>query len=92
MLVNLRYFKFKPSHFKIGFISFIISFFSYSIINVLPLGIKITTAGAYIWGSLIVWFGSYFTNHLEYKRYQQMLDKRKIDIKKDGESKDVKKD
>ena len=67
----LRYFKCKPSHFKIGFISFIISFGAYAIINILPLGIKVTTAGSFILAGLIVWFGSYLTNHLEFSKYQK---------------------
>jgi len=61
--------KIKPSHFKVGLSSFIISFASYSIVNILPVGIRITSPGAYIWTSLIVWFVSYLTNHLELKRY-----------------------
>ena len=65
----LKYFNLKPSHFKIGFITFIVSFAAYSVVNVLPVGIRVTTAGAYIWASLVVWFGSYLTNHLEFRRY-----------------------
>jgi len=68
----LRAFHPKPSHFKIGLISFIISFGAYSIVNLLPLGIHIKTAGAYIWGGLIVWFGGYLTNHLELRHYQRL--------------------
>ena len=65
----LRYLKLKPSHFEIGLISFIISFVAYSIVNLLPVGIKVTTASSFVWASLIVWFGSYLTNHLEFKKY-----------------------
>lgn len=58
-----------PSHFKIGLISFLISFGSYSIVNLLPIGIHLHTAGAYVWCSVVVWIASYLTNHLEYRRY-----------------------
>ncbi|NGX43883.1 MAG: hypothetical protein K1060chlam3_00039 [Candidatus Anoxychlamydiales bacterium] len=64
-------FKIKSTHLKVGLSSFIISFAAYSIVNILPLGIKITAAGAYIWTSLIVWFVSYLTNHLEIKHYMK---------------------
>ena len=73
----LRYLKLKPSHFKIGFISFVVSFFSYSIVNILPLGIKVTKAGAFIWAGLIVWFASYLTNHLEFKSYEKKMEDKK---------------
>ena len=64
-------FKIKSTHLKVGLSSFIISFAAYSIVNILPGGIKITAAGAYIWTSLIVWFVSYLTNHLEIKHYMK---------------------
>ncbi len=64
-------FKIKPSHFKIALSSFIISFAAYSIVNILPVGVKITAVKAYIWASLIVWFISYLINHLELKRYMK---------------------
>ncbi|NGX32450.1 MAG: hypothetical protein K1060chlam4_00497 [Candidatus Anoxychlamydiales bacterium] len=64
-------FKIKSTHLKVGLSSFIISFAAYSIVNILPVGIKITAAGAYIWTSLIVWFVSYLTNHLEIKHYMK---------------------
>ena len=69
-------FKIKPSHFKVGLASFIISFAAYSIVNILPVGVKITTAGAYIWTALIVWFISYLTNHLELRRYFKEQEKK----------------
>ncbi len=37
-----------PSHFKIGLISFLISFGAYSVVNLLPVGIHLHTAGAYV--------------------------------------------
>ncbi|NGX62762.1 MAG: hypothetical protein KR126chlam6_00162 [Candidatus Anoxychlamydiales bacterium] len=69
-------FKIKPSHLKVGLASFIISFAAYSIVNILPVGVKITTAGAYIWTALIVWFISYLTNHLELRRYLKEQEKK----------------
>ena len=68
----LRMFHPRPTHIKIGLISFILSFGAYSIVNLLPLGIHVTKAGAYIWAGLIVWFGSYLTNHLELRHYQRV--------------------
>ena len=65
----------KPSHFKIGLITFFISFGAYSIVNILPLDIRIVHRGAYIWSGLIVWFCSYLTNHLEYKAYMKELNR-----------------
>lgn len=58
-----------PTHFKIGLVSFIISFGSYSIVNLLPVGIHITNASGYVWCSVVVWFAGYLTNHLEYRRW-----------------------
>lgn len=58
-----------PSHFKIGLISFIISFGAYSIVNLLPIGVHLDTAGAYLWCGGVVWFVSYLTNHMEYRRW-----------------------
>lgn len=65
----------KPSHFKIGLITFFISFGAYSIVNILPLDIHIAHRGAYIWSSLIVWFCCYLTNHLEYRAYLKDIDR-----------------
>jgi len=59
----------KSSHFKVGLSSFLISFGAYSIVNLLPVGIKITAPGAFIWTSLSVWFMAYLTNHFEIRHY-----------------------
>lgn len=84
----LRLFQFSPSHFKIGLISFIVSFGAYSIVNLLPVGIRVSTAGAYIWSSLVVWFASYLTNHLEFKKYLSDLeDKYEKKMKEEEEDK-----
>jgi uncharacterized membrane protein YvlD (DUF360 family) len=68
----LKIFHPRPTQFKIGLISFILSYGAYSIVNILPLGIHLETAGAFIWAGLIVWFGSYLTNHLELRHYQKI--------------------
>jgi hypothetical protein len=62
-------FKVKPTHFKVGLSSFLISFGAYSVVNILPVGIKIASPGAFIWTALSVWFMAYLTNHLELKHY-----------------------
>ena len=71
----LKHFTTKPTHFKIGIISLVISFLSYSLVNILPVDIKVTSAGGYIWSILIIWGVSYFTNHLEFRKYLKDLDK-----------------
>ncbi len=87
----LYFFQFSPSHFKIGLISGVVSFGAYSIVNLLPVGIRITTGGAYIWSSLIVWFVSYLTNHLEYKRYLAKIEAKYDKKNKEDEDEDLKK-
>ena len=62
-------FRIKPTHFKMGIISFFVSFGAYSIVNILPVGVHISTAGAFIWSGAIVWAISYFTNHLEARKH-----------------------
>lgn len=75
----LRILPIKTSHFKIGLITFFISFGAYSIVNVLPLDIKIVEKGAFVWCGLIVWFCGYLTNHLEYRQYLKEIDKKEGD-------------
>jgi uncharacterized membrane protein YvlD (DUF360 family) len=65
----LKIFRIGPSYVKIGLITFVISFFAYSIVNLLPVGVKVTSASGYLLCSLVVWLVSYLTNHLEYRRY-----------------------
>ncbi|MBN1914502.1 MAG: phage holin family protein [Parachlamydiales bacterium] len=57
------------SLFRIGLASFLITFLGYALVNMMPGDIRVATFGAYIWASLVVWFASYFTNYLEYKRH-----------------------
>ena len=53
----MRIFKIKLSHFKIGLITFFISFGAYSIVNLLPLGIKVKSPSGFIWcGSILCKF------------------------------------
>lgn len=72
-------FKIKPTHFKVGLTSFFISFGAYSIVNILPVGVKITSAGGFIWTSLVVWFMAYLTNHLELRHYIKEKEKEEKD-------------
>ena len=91
----LKIFKLSPSHFKIGFITFLVSFGAYSLVNILPVGIHITSAGGFIWCSLIVWFCSYLTNHLEYRKYlieKQVEEKEKEHLKEKEKEEAPKKD
>ena len=83
----LKYLKLKPSHFKIGFITFIISFGAYGVVNILPVGVRITTPTAFIWSGLIVWFGAYLTNHLEFSKYLNDLEFKKLKEEKKEEDK-----
>ena len=86
----LRFFKLSPSHFKIGLISFFVSFGGYSLVNILPVGIHLTSASGYLWGSLIVWFSGYLTNHLEFRKYlleQKIEEKEKEREEKEKEEK-----
>ncbi|PIS01191.1 MAG: hypothetical protein COT84_03790 [Chlamydiae bacterium CG10_big_fil_rev_8_21_14_0_10_35_9] len=74
----------KATPFKIGMFSFIFSFGAYSIINIIPLGIHVMTPGAFVWSGLIVWFASYLTNYLEFKRYQKLKELEKEITKRGG--------
>jgi uncharacterized membrane protein YvlD (DUF360 family) len=60
----------KPSYFKIGISTFVITFGLFAVVNFLPADIKLHTFGAYIWSSLVVWFFAYVTNHMELRRYR----------------------
>lgn len=80
----LHLFKLRPSHFKIGLISFIVSFGSYSIVNLFPLGVKVTTPGSYIWSGLVVWFASYLTNHLEFRQHLREIE-RELEGREEGD-------
>lgn len=73
------------SHFRIGLASFIISVGSYSIVNLLPIGVHVTTASAFVWCSLVVWFCSYLTNHLELRRYLREKELKEAIEKKEKE-------
>ncbi|OGN61266.1 MAG: hypothetical protein A3F40_02940 [Chlamydiae bacterium RIFCSPHIGHO2_12_FULL_27_8] len=73
-------FKIKPSHFKVGLSAFVISYFAYSIVNLLPVGIKVSSAKGYLIASSVVWLMFYFTNHLELKRYLRSKED-KMDMK-----------
>lgn len=76
-------FRVKPTHFKVGLSSFFICFGAYSIVNLLPVGIKVTSAVAYIWCAVIIWLISYLTNHLELRRYIKAKEKREEELHRD---------
>ena len=80
----MRFFQFPVTHFKIGFMSFIISFTAYSLVNILPLGIHVRTAGAFLWSGVIVWFCSYLTNHLEMKQF--LIKKERQELQKERDA------
>ena len=56
----------KTSNLKIAIIGFVISFLSFIIIGIFDLGISANVSGI-IFGGLLVWIFSYFTNYLELK-------------------------
>lgn len=91
----LRFVHPKPSHFKIGLISFIISFGAYGVVNLIPVGIKISRPEAFVYCGLIVWAVSYLTNHLEFRAYlynkEQDLEKQQEELKKKEEKLEEKK-
>jgi uncharacterized membrane protein YvlD (DUF360 family) len=70
----MRLFRVKTSHLKIGLITFVISFVAYSIVNLLPLGIKVVSTIGYLSCSIVVWLVSYLTNHLAYRHYLKKID------------------
>lgn len=74
-------FKIRPTHFKIGVATLILSVGSYLLLSFMPLGIKILSIGAYVWASLIVWFMAYTTSYLEIKSHlkQRLFDQNKSD-------------
>jgi uncharacterized membrane protein YvlD (DUF360 family) len=76
-------FKVKPTHFKVGLSSFLIAFIAYSIVNLLPVGIKVSSPSSYVWTSLIVWFMGYITNHLELRRYINEKERKEKEIEKE---------
>ncbi|MBI5272836.1 MAG: phage holin family protein [Chlamydiia bacterium] len=58
----------KVSVLRIGILSLVISFVSYAILKILPLGIHITNVKGYFLASILVAAGSFLTNFLEMKR------------------------
>lgn len=60
-------FNFRPTLIKLGLISFIISFGSYTVLSMMSFGVQIISASGVILGGLIVWIASFITNYFEYK-------------------------
>ncbi len=68
----MRLFRIKLNHLRLGLVTFVISFLAYSIVNLLPVGIKVASASGYLLCSLIVWLVSYITNHFELRHYLEV--------------------
>lgn len=83
----LKWFKLNPTYFKIGLITLLISAIGYAIVNILPLGIKVQTIGAYVWCTVIVWFLGYMTNFFEFRQYLHCQHEKQLHEEKDKEIK-----
>jgi hypothetical protein len=59
-----------PTILKIAILGLIISFFAFVLISIFNFGITANTSGV-IFGSLIVWLCSFFTNYLELKHLKK---------------------
>ncbi len=55
---------------KLAMISFIISFGAFSIIAIVPFGVRVVDIWGVIIGGTLVWAVAFLTNHLEWKYYQ----------------------
>lgn len=60
MICNL-----KPSTFKLGISTFVVSFTGFAIMAIFPLGVEVQSFGGYLFASLIVWLIAFFSNYLE---------------------------
>lgn len=60
------------THFKMGLITFIISFGAFSIIALVPFGVRVVSPWGLIIGGLVVWLVAFMTNHLEWKFYNKV--------------------
>ena len=58
----------KVSLMRIGILSVVITFLSYAILKIVPIGIYITSMKGYLLASVLVSIGSFLTNFLEMKR------------------------
>jgi uncharacterized membrane protein YvlD (DUF360 family) len=64
----MRLLKAPISIFKIALTCFIISFAAYSIVNLLPLEVRVTSVKGYFFSGIIVWIAAFITNFLAFKK------------------------
>lgn len=60
------------THLKMGLTTFIISFGAFSIIALVPFGVRVVSPLGVIVGGLVVWLVAFMTNHLEWKFYNRI--------------------
>jgi hypothetical protein len=60
------------THLKMGLTTFIISFGAFSIIALVPFGVRVVNPLGLIIGGLVVWLIAFMTNHLEWKFYNKV--------------------
>lgn len=60
------------THFKMGLITFIVSFGAFSIIALVPFGVRVVNPLGLLVGGLVVWLVAFMTNHLEWKFYNRV--------------------
>lgn len=83
----LRLFQVPVSYLKIGIITFIISFASYGVINLLPIGIKVISIKGFLISACIVWIVAYLTNHMQFSKHKRHLEEEAILQKKEEQEK-----
>ncbi|HSW72866.1 MAG TPA: phage holin family protein [Chlamydiales bacterium] len=83
----LRLFQVPVSYLKIGIITCIISFAAYSIVNLLPIGIKVISIKGFLISACIVWIVAYLTNHMQFSKYKRHLEEEAILKKKEEQEK-----
>lgn len=74
----LRLFQVPPSYLKMGILTFIISFASYGVINILPIGMKVISIKGFLISACIVWVVAYLTNHMQLLKYRRHLENQKV--------------
>lgn len=60
------------TNFKMGLITFIISFGAFIAIAIIPFGVRVVNPLGVIVGGLVVWLVAFMTNHLEWKHYKKV--------------------
>lgn len=59
--------EFKLSVLRLAVINFIISFGAFTVISFIPFGVRIVSFWGILFGGLVVWATSFFTNYLEWQ-------------------------